>query len=129
MSADGLGHSDLEDESKAALQGFGPLIPPLSESMRPLRQQVFDRVRATGLVARVQVAKDLGVSPATVTTITSELIEAGLTTNTSMILIPGETDKRSRSIIKIMGPSVRATAALNVLYDKYDCQLALDFSE
>ena len=33
-----------------------------------------------------------------------ELIEAGLTTNTSMILIPGETDKRSRSVFKIMGP-------------------------
>jgi len=58
-----------------------------------------------------------------------ELVEAGLTTGTSMILVPGETDKRSRSIIKIMGPSVRATAALNELYDKYDCQLALDFSE
>jgi hypothetical protein len=58
-----------------------------------------------------------------------ELIEAGLTTGTSMILVPGETDKRSRSIIKIMGPSVRATAALNELYDKYDCSMALDFSE
>ncbi len=59
-------------------EGCGPLIPPLSESMRPLRQQVFERVRASGLIARVQVAKDLGVSPASVTTITSELIEAGL---------------------------------------------------
>jgi len=58
-----------------------------------------------------------------------ELVEAGLTTNTSMILIPGETDKRSRSIIKIMGPSVRATAALNEFYDKYNCSMALDFSE
>ncbi len=58
-----------------------------------------------------------------------ELVEAGLTTNTSMILIPGETDKRSRSIMKIMGPSIRATAALNELYEKYNCQMALDFSE
>ncbi len=58
-----------------------------------------------------------------------ELIEAGLTTNTSMILIPGETDKRSRSVIKIMGPALRATAALNELYDKYNCSMALDFTE
>ncbi|MBZ4689528.1 MAG: hypothetical protein JG765_779 [Cereibacter sp.] len=58
--------------------GCGPLIPPLSDTLRPLRQQVFERVRAAGLIARVQVAKDLGVSPASVTTITSELIEAGL---------------------------------------------------
>jgi predicted NBD/HSP70 family sugar kinase len=64
--------------SRTGQAGFGPLIPPFSDAMRPLRQQVFDRVRATGLVARVQVAKDLGVSPASVTTITSELIEAGL---------------------------------------------------
>lgn len=58
--------------------GCGPLIPPLSEGQRSLRQQVFERVRASGLVARVQLAKDLGVSPASVTTITQELIEAGL---------------------------------------------------
>jgi predicted NBD/HSP70 family sugar kinase len=54
------------------------MIPPLSDTLRPMRQQVFERVRAAGLIARVQVAKELGVSPASVTTITSELIEAGL---------------------------------------------------
>jgi predicted NBD/HSP70 family sugar kinase len=59
-------------------KGVGPLIPPLSDTLRPLRQQVFERVRAAGLIPRVQVAKDLGVSPASVTTLTSELIEAGL---------------------------------------------------
>ncbi|MGP3696603.1 ROK family protein [Rhodobacter sp. NSM] len=58
--------------------GCGPLIPPLAETSRSLRQQVFQRVRAAGLTARVQVARDLGVSPASVTTIVSELIDAGL---------------------------------------------------
>jgi predicted NBD/HSP70 family sugar kinase len=58
--------------------GVGPLIPPLTENQRPLRQQVFELVRAAGLIPRVQVAKDLGVSPASVTTLSSELIEAGL---------------------------------------------------
>lgn len=61
-----------------ARRGCGPLIPALPETQRPLRQQVFERIRAAGLVARVQVARDLGVSPATVTTITQELIESGL---------------------------------------------------
>jgi len=55
-------------------QGCGPLIAPSSEKMRPLRQQVFERVRASGHIPRVQLAKDLGVSPASVTTTTSELI-------------------------------------------------------
>ncbi|MDP2062145.1 MAG: ROK family protein [Phaeovulum sp.] len=57
--------------------GCGPLIPPLSETTRPLRQQIFDRVRAAGLIARVQLAKELSISPASVTTLTSELIERG----------------------------------------------------
>ncbi|MCF1708156.1 ROK family protein [Tabrizicola sp. J26] len=58
--------------------GCGPVIPPLSEGLRPLRQQVFERIRAAGTIARVQLAKDLDVSPASVTTITSELIAVGL---------------------------------------------------
>ncbi|NUB45397.1 ROK family protein [Fertoebacter nigrum] len=66
-------------------QGCGPLIPPLSDTLRPLRQQVFERVRAAGQIARVQVAKDLGVSPASVTTIMSELIEAGLIEETAAL--------------------------------------------
>ena len=59
-------------------KGVGPLIPPLADSQRSLRQQAFELVRAAGLIPRVQVAKDLDVSPASVTTISSELIEAGL---------------------------------------------------
>ena len=67
-----------KDAASDAGLGCGPLIPPLSDSLRPLRQQVFERVRAAGLVARVQLARDLGVSPASVTTATQELIEVGL---------------------------------------------------
>ena len=63
--------------ARLGFQGCGPLIPPLSESTRSLRQQVFERVRAAGTIPRVQVAKELSVSPASVTTLTSELIEAG----------------------------------------------------
>jgi len=59
-------------------QGVGPLIHPNAEASRPLRQQVFERIRAVGSLPRVQVAKELGVSPATVTAIAAELIEAGL---------------------------------------------------
>jgi predicted NBD/HSP70 family sugar kinase len=65
-------------ERPGGRKGVGPLIPPLLDSQRPLRQQVFERVRAAGLIPRVQVAKDLGISPASVTTLTVELIEGGL---------------------------------------------------
>lgn len=59
-------------------RGAGPLFAPLTELQKPLRQQIFERVRAAGQVPRVQLAKDLGISPASVTTITSDLIAAGL---------------------------------------------------
>ena len=68
----------LSGEADDGRRGCGPLITPLSDTLRPLRQQVFERVRAAGLIARVQLAKDLAVSPASVTTITSELLDAGL---------------------------------------------------
>lgn len=67
-----------QDRDADAEQGCGPLIAPLSDSLRPLRQQVFERVRAAGTVARVTLARELGVSPASVTTVTGELIDAGL---------------------------------------------------
>lgn len=57
--------------------GCGPLAggaaPP-----RSLRVQVFERIRAAGTVPRVDLARELGVSPASVTAIVSELIEANL---------------------------------------------------
>lgn len=68
----------ITDAGEEERHGVGPLIQPFSDSLRPLRQQVFERIRAAGALPRVQVAKDLGISPASVTSITSELIEAGL---------------------------------------------------
>lgn len=69
---------DVGGDAPVMRKGVGPLIPPLADNLRPLRQQIFEHVRAAGMIPRVQVAKDLGVSPASVTTITSELIGAGL---------------------------------------------------
>ncbi len=68
-------HDDVPPKGR---KGCGPLIAPWSESLRPLRQQVFEQVRASGLISRVQVAKALGISPASVTAITSELLDGGL---------------------------------------------------
>lgn len=68
----------LEGAIVADRQGVGPLLAPPSAALRPLRQQVFERIRAAGTLPRVQVAKELGVSPATVTAAVAELIEMGL---------------------------------------------------
>jgi predicted NBD/HSP70 family sugar kinase len=107
-------------------RGCGPLIAPLSETMRPLRQQVFERVRASGLMPRVQVAKELGVSAASVTTITSELIELGLLEE---VTVPRETDTgRGRPPVAL---GVRADAHLVVgmkLSDREHTAVLLDFA-
>ena len=107
-------------------RGCGPRIPALSETLRPLRQQVFERVRAAGLVPRVQLARDLGVSPASVTTITSELIEAGLIEE---VAIPREADLvRGRPPVAL---GVRRTARLVAgmkLSDRDHTAVVVDFA-
>ena len=42
------------------------------------RLQVLDVIRAAGTIARIDIAKETGFSPATVTVITSQLLESGL---------------------------------------------------
>lgn len=64
--------------------GCGPVFAPLTDNTRSLRQQVFERIRASGLAARVDLAKDLSISAGSATTITSELIENGLVMEVSL---------------------------------------------
>ena len=68
----------IKDHPVAVPSGCGPAMVTHADAIRPLRQQIFERVRALGAVSRAQVAKELGVSPASVTTLTSDLIDQGL---------------------------------------------------
>lgn len=71
--------SCAESESASSpLPGCGPLRNAGVQSGSSMRQQIFERVRAMGQISRIDLAKDLGVSPGSVTTLTSELIAAGL---------------------------------------------------
>jgi predicted NBD/HSP70 family sugar kinase len=64
--------------SEAAPFGCGPRLMLSQEDTRPLRQQVFEQVRAAGHMPRMDVARTLDISPGSVTTITSDLITRGL---------------------------------------------------
>jgi len=66
-----------DSTSPGAPDGCGPICPDLIQGSIPLRQQVFECVRAVGRIPRVDVAKRLAVSPASVTTATSDLIREG----------------------------------------------------
>jgi predicted NBD/HSP70 family sugar kinase len=68
----------LPAESPDMPLGCGPLLPAEGGQPKPLRQQVFERVRSAGQTSRIDVAKDLGISPGSVTQLTSEIISAGL---------------------------------------------------
>ncbi len=65
-------------------------MPPIRDSARPLRQQVFEHMRGAGLCARIDVANNLGVSPASVTAITTELLDAGYLEETTTTARDGE---------------------------------------
>lgn len=58
--------------------GFGPIMQRVVQSSRTMRQQVFEIVRGSGSISRANIARQLNVSPASVTATTSELMERGL---------------------------------------------------
>lgn len=65
--------------AEAGLQdGFGPIRPGIGANAPPLRRQIYDAVRAQGALSRLDVARRLEVSPATVTGAVSELLAMGL---------------------------------------------------
>lgn len=112
--------------SQDAGQGCGPLIPPLSDSLRPLRQQVFERVRAAGSVARVTLARDLAVSPASVTTATSELIEAGLIEERSLPREDGQGRGRPAQALGVRAAAHRVAGMK--LSDREHTAVIVDFA-
>jgi predicted NBD/HSP70 family sugar kinase len=63
---------------RPAADGCGPNMPQIGPRAESLRQQIFEHVRATGRAARADVTRALGISPGTVTTLTADLIAAGL---------------------------------------------------
>lgn len=69
--------SDQSDESGTP-SGCGPLLPTDSAEAKPLRQQIFEHVRAAGRAARTDVTRALSISAGSATTLTADLITAGL---------------------------------------------------
>ncbi len=65
-------------DPRDASQGVGPVGPAPGRSPAPLRRQVFDHVRAHGRAARADVARALGISAASVTAMTADLLALGL---------------------------------------------------
>ncbi len=69
--------SEATADSPLRAAGCGPIRPVSTAAPATLRQQIFECVRAAGMIPRVDVAKILGVSPASVTALVAELIQSG----------------------------------------------------
>ena len=65
-------------ESDGTPSGCGPLLSSAGPEAKPLRQQVFEHVRATGRAARADITRALDISAGSVTALSFDLISQGL---------------------------------------------------
>lgn len=77
-----------------ASDGCGPLVTTPSVTAKPLRRQLFEAVRSAGTISRIDLSKQLDVSPATITALSTELIEAGFIAEAEL---PRREDREQRS--------------------------------
>ncbi|MDP5360211.1 MAG: XylR family transcriptional regulator, partial [Paracoccaceae bacterium] len=68
----------VESDESGGSSGCGPLLPASGAEAKPLRQQIFEYVRASGRAARTDLTRALGISAGSATTLTADLISAGL---------------------------------------------------
>ena len=73
--------NNLEDTTEVThavqFDGCGPLLSGNRGAVRPLRQQIFEYVRANGRAARADITRALDISAGSATTLTADLIASG----------------------------------------------------
>jgi predicted NBD/HSP70 family sugar kinase len=121
--------SNQATTSHIATHGCGP-IPSSSagHNTHSLRRRVFDALRAQGTIARVDLARALDISPATVTSISANLIEKGFAEE--ILLKRPETKDIGRGRPPI-GLKVKGTAGYVIgikISDRFNSAVVLDLS-
>ena len=117
----------MEEFTPSDDPGCGPLIASDLQANRPHRQQIFELIRAEGAVPRVQLAKVLGLSPATVTTLTSELIDLGLVEEITVPRGPGDSARGRPPVALGVRPRAHLVAGIK-LSDRTHTAVILDFA-
>jgi predicted NBD/HSP70 family sugar kinase len=107
--------------------GCGPIAASDSTGARSLRQQVFETVRAAGQLPRIDVAKALGVSPASVTSTVAELIESGFLQEVSGSRRDGDGTRGRPPVALGVRPDARHVAGIK-LSDQTHSAVILDFA-
>ena len=106
--------------------GCGPLTMPATGT-RNLRQQVFEAVRAAGLVPRVDLARQLGISPASVTATVAELIEAGFVQEVATPRRNGDSARGRPPVALGVNAGARYVAGIK-LSDQIHSAIIVDFA-
>lgn len=110
----------------AKIKGCGPFAP-VASGVESLRLSIFERIRAEGTVARSAIAKSLVISPATVTTQTSALIDMGLIREEPMLGDQIESGRGRPPIGLAVEPRAHLVAGLK-LSDKVHTAVIYDFA-
>ncbi|PRX38029.1 Sugar kinase of the NBD/HSP70 family, may contain an N-terminal HTH domain [Meinhardsimonia xiamenensis] len=128
-AAAGSGVPDSAEEhgSTRAAEGFGPLISAEETPLRPLRQQIYERIRASGRIARIDLARDLGVSPASVTATAAELLAAGLIDEVASPRREGESGRGRPPVALAVRPEAGVVAGIK-FSDRSHAAIIVDFS-
>ncbi|SHJ25252.1 Sugar kinase of the NBD/HSP70 family, may contain an N-terminal HTH domain [Palleronia salina] len=97
--------------------GCGPLRisrADSGDSAVPLRQQVFESVRAGGALSRVEIARMLGVSPGSVTQAAADLIAAGYLQEVETAPRDGETTRGRPPVGLAVNPAAGTVAGIKI---------------
>ena len=107
-----------------AKEGCGPLLPTPTET-RPLRHRLLEHLRAAGRASRVDLSRELGISPASVTAVAGELIGAGLITE--LETARDETARGRPPVSLAVAPGAHTVAGMK-LSDDLHTAVILDFA-
>lgn len=120
-------NTSVRDLSLDPVSGCGPVAGPTEILVRPLRRQLYETIRAAGVIARVDIAKQLSISPATVTTLSTELISAGLISETELPRRDGDSARGRPPVgLRIEG---RAGAVIGIkISDRVNTAVVLDMA-
>ncbi len=108
-----MGEAKHMNVRPAGALGCGPFSFP-SATPDSLRLAIFERIRAEGSVSRATIAKDLDISPATVTTQASALIDMGIVRELSALADGSESSRGRPPIALGVTPDAHLVAGIKL---------------
>lgn len=119
---------DKSADPYAPPPGCGPLLPGPALDNKPLRQKVFEHVRAAGTAARADVSRALGISAGSVTQMAADLIDRGYLRETDLLLRDRRETGRGRPAVALcVVPGAHRVIGIKLSDERHTAVLA-DFA-